>query len=29
VLEHTPAGDFFRKPRTEAAAAFLAGELLW
>jgi tungstate transport system ATP-binding protein len=29
LLEHTPAEEFFRKPQSEAAAAFLAGELLW
>lgn len=29
VLEHTPAVDFFQAPRSDAAAAFLKGELLW
>ena len=29
LLEHTPAEEFFRKPQSEAVAAFLAGELLW
>jgi tungstate transport system ATP-binding protein len=29
LLEQTPAVDFFAKPRTAEARAFLAGELLW
>jgi len=29
LLEHTPADEFFTQPRSEAAAAFLRGELLW
>jgi tungstate transport system ATP-binding protein len=29
LLEHTPAAEFFHAPRSAAAAAFLAGELLW
>lgn len=29
LLEQTPALEFFEHPRSEAAAAFLRGELLW
>lgn len=29
VLEHTPAEDFFRAPKSDAARAFLEGELFW
>ncbi len=29
LLEHTPAQRFFNKPQSEAAEAFLSGELLW
>lgn len=29
LLEHAPARRFFHKPQSEAAEAFLAGELLW
>lgn len=29
LLEHSPAQSFFQQPRSEEAAAFLAGELLW
>ena len=29
LLEHTPAEEFFTQPRSQAAAAFLKGELLW
>lgn len=29
LLEQTPAAEFFRQPRSEAAGAFLKGELLW
>jgi tungstate transport system ATP-binding protein len=28
LLEHTPAAEFFERPESEAARAFLAGELL-
>jgi tungstate transport system ATP-binding protein len=29
LLEHGPAGEFFDRPRTAEAAAFIRGELLW
>ena len=29
LVEHTPAEEFFTQPRSQAAAAFLKGELLW
>jgi tungstate transport system ATP-binding protein len=29
LLEHAPAAEFFRKPRSKEAAAFLEGQLLW
>lgn len=29
LIEHTPADVFFRRPRSEAARAFVAGDLLW
>ena len=29
LLEDAPATDFFRKPASAVARAFLAGELLW
>jgi tungstate transport system ATP-binding protein len=29
LLEHTPAAQFFDQPRTEAARAFVRGDLLW
>jgi tungstate transport system ATP-binding protein len=29
IVEHTPAKDFFEKPRSKEAQAFLRGELLW
>lgn len=29
LLEHTPASQFFRRPRSKEAAAFLDGTLLW
>lgn len=29
LLEHGPAEDFFARPRSEAAQAFLAGDLFW
>ena len=29
LLEHAPAKGFFKKPHSEEAEAFLAGELLW
>jgi len=29
LLEHTPAGEFFERPRSEAARAFMRGDLLW
>ncbi len=29
VLEHSPAAGFFAEPRSEAARAFLAGDLFW
>lgn len=29
VVEQTPAHEFFRQPRSEAAAAFMKGELPW
>jgi tungstate transport system ATP-binding protein len=29
VLEQTPADEFFERPRSEAARAFVKGELLW
>jgi tungstate transport system ATP-binding protein len=29
LLEHAPATEFFRKPRSKEAAAFLEGQLLW
>jgi len=29
LVEHTPAEEFFTHPRSQAAAAFLKGELLW
>jgi tungstate transport system ATP-binding protein len=29
LAESGPAADFFSAPRTEAARAFLAGDLLW
>lgn len=29
VTEHTPADEFFERPRSEAARAFIKGELLW
>lgn len=29
VLEHSPAEDFFRAPKSDAAKAFLEGELFW
>jgi tungstate transport system ATP-binding protein len=29
LLEQAPADRFFNAPRSEAARAFLAGELLW
>jgi tungstate transport system ATP-binding protein len=29
LLEHTPAEEFFATPKSEAARAFLNGELLW
>ena len=29
VLEHSPATTFFAEPQSEAARAFLAGELFW
>ena len=29
ILEQTPAKEFFERPRSEAARAFINGELLW
>ena len=29
LIEATPAGEFFREPRSEEARAFVKGELLW
>jgi tungstate transport system ATP-binding protein len=29
LIEHTPADVFFQQPRSEAARAFVAGDLLW
>ncbi|HSF32186.1 MAG TPA: ATP-binding cassette domain-containing protein, partial [Candidatus Tectomicrobia bacterium] len=29
LLEHAPAGEFFSRPRSKEAAAFLEGRLLW
>ena len=29
LLEHTPADEFFDRPRSEAARSFIKGELLW
>jgi tungstate transport system ATP-binding protein len=29
LIEHTPADAFFQQPRSEAARAFVAGDLLW
>lgn len=29
LLERTPAGEFFDRPRSDAARAFIRGELLW
>ena len=29
LLEQTPADEFFSRPRSEAARAFIKGELLW
>ncbi|TXR47037.1 phosphate ABC transporter ATP-binding protein [Phyllobacterium endophyticum] len=29
ILEQTPATEFFKRPRSEAARAFINGELLW
>jgi tungstate transport system ATP-binding protein len=29
LLEQTPADEFFERPRSEAARAFITGELLW
>lgn len=29
VMEQTPADEFFERPRSEAARAFIKGELLW
>ena len=29
LLEHGPAEDFFARPQSEAAQAFLAGDLFW
>lgn len=29
LLEHSPAGEFFERPHSEDARAFLRGELLW
>jgi tungstate transport system ATP-binding protein len=29
LLEHGPAAEFFNKPQTQEAAAFLEGQLLW
>ena len=29
MVEHTPADEFFTQPRSDAATAFLKGELLW
>jgi tungstate transport system ATP-binding protein len=29
ILEQTPAKEFFERPRSEAARAFIKGELLW
>jgi tungstate transport system ATP-binding protein len=29
LLEHAPASEFFRKPESREAAAFLEGQLLW
>ena len=29
LLEQTPADEFFARPRSEAARAFMSGELLW
>ncbi len=28
LLEHSPAGDFFKRPRTDAARRFLAGDIV-
>ena len=29
LMEHAPAGDFFNRPRSDEARAFLDGELFW
>jgi tungstate transport system ATP-binding protein len=29
LMEQAPAAEFFERPRTAEARAFLAGELLW
>jgi tungstate transport system ATP-binding protein len=29
LLEHGPAAEFFARPATPEAAAFIAGKLLW
>ena len=29
LVEHAPAGDFFARPQSREAAAFIEGDLLW